>query len=188
MKTAKLRILLLTAFILHGMLIAALIMYFSRTPSKRNPDAITQIMMSHMVYPMHRVMGKAGHSNLVEYVDSLTGSRGIPRFVHREMIQEMSPRSGNFLDAWGQPIMILLTTNSNGEAGVAMHSFGGNKRDEGGGGDDIVLWIDAVWRGREVFIIKGKTRVAFYEEGRHSSEVEMDEPIFKIDLLGEQWN
>ncbi|MCL1921840.1 MAG: hypothetical protein FWG50_12345 [Kiritimatiellaeota bacterium] len=184
MKTAKLRILLLTAFILHGMLIAALIMYFSRTPSKRNPGVMTQIMMSDMADSIHYVMRKASHSNLVEYVDSLTGSRRIPRFVHREVMQEVSPQDLDFLDAWGQPIMILLTTNSNGETGMAMHSFGENKRDEQGNGDDIAIWIDADGK-RYVYTMKGNTRIDTCTVGIWSV-IYREEPVFTIDLSGGQ--
>jgi len=52
-------------------------------------------------------------------------------------------KDGIFSDVWGQPIVVTLTTNHAGTGYVIMHSFGKNKKDEKGDGDDIMRWFNA---------------------------------------------
>ena len=63
---------------------------------------------------------------------------GGPRIYSRNTYKDDS-----LLDMWGEPIIFMLTTNRNGDVGFTMHSFGKNKIDEKGGGDDIIMWFDA---------------------------------------------
>ena len=97
-------------------------------------------------------MKDTGYSNVLEYANGISDNHTIPRTLGYEIFDKsiLSPEAmssfyqhGVFADAWGQPIVIMLTTNRNGKVGVTMHSFGKNKRNENGGGDDIVLWISA---------------------------------------------
>ena len=100
------------------------------------------------------VLNDNGCGNAAEYVYSVTGSRNIPQILGRKIIRRIREDSVIYspdllflndvlLDKWGQPITIMLTTNHIGEAGIVMHSFGKNKRNENGGGDDIVMWFNA---------------------------------------------
>jgi len=152
---------------------------------KRDSNIDTEEYMHIKADSIKFAMEKAGYSNLVEYVSSITGAQSIPHFVHREIAHTTLYMEEDFLDAWGQPIMILLTTNSIGEVGVAMHSFGENQKDEKGDGDDIVMWLDAEGR-YEMTVFRGKARIEGYEGRRCVSILENGEPLFTIDFLGTQ--
>lgn len=100
------------------------------------------------------------YSNIFEYVNSIEGIQDIPHILSCETIRRIVKDSGVatkklkfhrggsfyedgiFTDAWGQPIVVTLTTNHSGCAGVTMHSFGKNKRNENGEGDDILMMIE----------------------------------------------
>jgi len=96
-------------------------------------------------------MKKCAHTNVMEYINSKRDTQHIPWVLDRETIRRITKDSKyypfdiekrNFLDGWGQPIVITLTTNRHGEIGITMHSFGKNLQDENGVGDDILVWID----------------------------------------------
>ena len=93
-----------------------------------------------------------GHNKMVEYFDSMSATTNFPRIVERETLRKIiedgktyypsSWRNGIFYDAWGEPIIITLTTNNHGELGFYMHSFGKNKRNDNGKKDDIIMWFN----------------------------------------------
>jgi hypothetical protein len=107
---------------------------------------------------------ETGHSNMLEYVASIEGAQNIPHVVRCETIRKIVNDSGiaterlkfdhgesfyengTFSDAWGQPIVVTITTNFNGNMGLTMHSYGKNKRNENGKGDDILVWNDISMR------------------------------------------
>lgn len=102
---------------------------------------------------------ETAHSNMFEYVNSIEDIQNIPHILSCETIRKIVKDSGVateklkfhransfykdgiFSDAWGQPIVVTLTTNHSGCASVTMHSFGKNKRNESGEGDDILMLI-----------------------------------------------
>jgi len=114
-------------------------------------------MRNAFQYALH----ETGHSNMLEYVDSIEGSQPIPHIVKCGTIRKIVNDSGimierlkfdrgesfyengTFFDAWRQPIIVTLTTNQNGKVGLTMHSYGKNRRNENDKGDDIILWNDA---------------------------------------------
>jgi len=104
-------------------------------------------------------MWETGNSNMFAYVNSIGSVQDVPHDVNCKTIRKIVKDSGVaierltyykggsfyengiFFDAWGQPIVVTLTTNHNGSTGVTMHSFGKNMRNENGEGDDILMWI-----------------------------------------------
>ena len=46
---------------------------------------------------------------------------------------------GNIIDAWGQPIIIILYYETNMITDITMHSFGRNKKNDNGRKDDLVM-------------------------------------------------
>ena len=109
---------------------------------------LTGAYMRSMAVVMEYAMESAGHSNIVEYVNSITSTQRIPQIMDCEVIRRIRKEAlcfddEDFRDAWGQPIMITLTTNRNGAIKILMHSFGKNKRNENGNGDDIQMWFNA---------------------------------------------
>jgi len=98
----------------------------------------------------------AGHSNVLEYVNSLSDVCDFPRTVDSQTVCQMFSgkfrwsesyseyyKDGVFFDKWGQPIVVTLTTNHAGTGYVILHSFGKNKKDEKGDGDDLMMWFNA---------------------------------------------
>jgi len=121
-------------------------------PKLSSPD-LTRANMRAMVSCWEHIMKPTGHSNILEYINSKSSTQTIPRIIDNEILHHIiedgkifypsSWKNGEFFDAWGQPIIITLTTNNNGKVGLFMHSFGKNKRNENGKGDDVIMWFDA---------------------------------------------
>jgi hypothetical protein len=103
---------------------------------------------------------ETGHTNVLEYVNSIEGIESVPRMLKRETIRkivndagvvierfkldggESFYNEGIFFDAWRQPIDVMLTTNNNGKVGLNFHSRGKNKINGIEKGDDINMWND----------------------------------------------
>jgi len=121
-------------------------------PKLKDPVQITKLNMTFMADTVKYAMKATGHSNAVEYVAHIAGTQNSLQILSRDTIRQIlrdgreypfDLENGVFLDGWEHPIMITLTTNQYGELGIMMHSFGKNKRNENGAGDDIVIWFNA---------------------------------------------
>jgi hypothetical protein len=114
-------------------------------------DARTMMDMNTLVDNMRHDMETAGVNNVLEYADCITSTRGVPRFINFEGLRQRFNNKGistcfifdGTTDAWGQPMVISLMVNPHGTADIRIHSYGKNKRDENGHGDDIVVWLIA---------------------------------------------
>lgn len=112
----------------------------------------TFIDMLHIADNMRQDMNASGCSNVIEYADSLTSARGVPRVIECEGVRKRFENSGlptlfifgGTNDAWGQPLLVSLMANPQGAADMRIHSSGKNKQSENGNGDDIVVWLNAV--------------------------------------------
>ena len=138
-----------------------LLVLFVRTllwaPTYNNPVVQTKIKMYSIAEALFHFMEIDDQTNIMEYVHSITGEPRELKVLDQKILREIllaknikklsSSREEHyndlFRDAWKQPIIISLTTNQNAEVGITMHSFGKNKRNDNGGGDDIFLWFDA---------------------------------------------
>lgn len=116
--------------------------------------------MSAMRSVFQYALNQTGSSNMLEYIESTGCTQNIPHIMSSEMVRKIIKDSGVaierlkfdngrsfyeggvFLDAWGRPIIVTLTTNRSQEFGITMHSFGKNRKNENGDGDDILLWND----------------------------------------------
>jgi len=125
--------------------------FISPTVKPRKPN--TRVSMIAMAETINGTMRWMGYTNIAEYVYYLTGKQEIPQILTHEIIQKIineggiSPdyncmENGDLIDTWKQPIIISIATNHNGEVGLTMHSFGKNKIDEKGAGDDIFVWFN----------------------------------------------
>jgi len=112
----------------------------------------TRVSMLTIAECLKEATKHAGSSNVIEYVKKVTDTQNIPQDLNQKALGQIfsaypvfpvSFHGGELFDEWGNSIRIILTTNHIGEAGVIMHSFGKNKRNENGGGDDIVMWFNA---------------------------------------------
>ena len=134
-----------------------IINYF-HSPSVKDFDQTTKRNMYSVADTIFDAIEITGHNNVLEYIYNITGTRHIPQTLSSDLFlqickdvyhqvplssQDEKILTKRLIDAWKQPIIITLTTNQNGEAGVIMHSFGKNKQNETGNGDDIILWFDA---------------------------------------------
>ena len=122
------------------------------TPSGIDRKLDTHGSMRSMVWIISMAMKNAKNKNLLNYLNSLSDTKDIPRILDYEVIELIfkdsigrptSFRDKKLLDTWERPIIITLTTNRSGKVGITMHSFGENGIDENGEGDDIIMWFDA---------------------------------------------
>ena len=117
------------------------------------PDNLkTQVIIENICTALKYATVHAGHSNVLEYVNSLSDGQDIPRMVSSPTINQIisdmfkaseSYKDGALFDEWGQPIVVALTTNHAEKGCVIIHSFGKNKKNENGDGDDIMMWFTA---------------------------------------------
>ena len=102
----------------------------------------------------------SGHTNILDYINSIENVQRFPYFVKSETIRKIVEDSGievgrlsfyrgarfyedgTFFDAWGQPILVTLTTNLNGNVYIIFQSFGQNNKSDNGEGDDILIQFD----------------------------------------------
>jgi len=112
-------------------------------------NELTRIHMRIINAYFNGYVNKSACTNIIEYVKHTTGTEKIPQILEHETIRKLLDDAGmpldvigdNFFDAWKQPIIITFTTNNTETLGLSMHSFGKNKRDENGAGDDIIMWF-----------------------------------------------
>ena len=130
--------------LIAGFLIVAPMFTGSPRPTK---NFTTQVTMRDMSCFFAGAMVTGGHSNIVETVNRIESKQDIPRIIEYKTISHIIEsysgvetvtlkfyKDGKLIDAWGQPITIMLMPNHIGEAGIVMHSSGKNRRNENGGG------------------------------------------------------
>ena len=98
-------------------------------------------------------MQTSGYTHIDHYINNLSESITIPCILHGDFMMQIihpgpmplsfSLQTNELFDQWNQPIIITLTTNKNHKVGLTMHSFGKNKINENGKGDDILIWFNS---------------------------------------------
>jgi len=125
---------------------ASLIVFY--TPSTSSPARKTVHIMEIIGVVIKEGMKRSSHSNVIEYVSQIMHTQCIPDVISDETMEYIvtnlikeskNYRRGVFYDAWKNPIIITLSTNKNNEIGLIMHSFGKNKLNDNGKGDDIII-------------------------------------------------
>ena len=130
----------------------SLILFY--TPSSASPLAFvraTEHTMEMMGIVLKDSMLKSSHSNVFEYVSQITRAPYIPNVIPDKTMEYMvadwvreskNYRNGVFYDSWKQPITVSLKKNNANKICLCIHSFGKNKKNDNGNGDDIMFWYN----------------------------------------------
>ena len=121
-------------------------------PTRIPPMLDTFDSIISMAYCIQEAMKHTKYTNVFDYFNSKTNINTIPKILDYKILsytfndcvgQPSGFRQKGLLDTWGNLIIISLTKNKNGEIGMTMHSYGKNKKNETGKGDDILIWFNA---------------------------------------------
>lgn len=123
--------------ILLGLLIALLMFPrvgqgISAGPRVQAKSDVTQIVGAVETYQSE--YGQFSSREARKVIRALRGENS-RKTVFLEIDPNRLSEIGDFLDPWGEPYAIFVS-----EAGVRAYSFGRNRRDEMGGGDDVASW------------------------------------------------
>ena len=126
--------------------------YLFYTPSTSiSPERETVYIMETMSIVIKERMQKSGHSNVFEYVSQITCTQHMPNvityetmgYIAADLVRESKNyMRGVFYDAWKQPIIVFFDEFKDNKKSLIIHSFGKNKKNNNGNGDDIMLWYN----------------------------------------------
>ena len=140
-------VVLVTILTIGCMIFSAL--YVPKIP--RAAEITTRNIIKNFEMVLMRAMIDSGQTNVMEYINNLSEAHNIPPAINSKIISLITKgfisetgntKNGFFIDAWGNPIVINFTTNHFGKFFLTVHSFGKNKINENGRGDDIMIWLN----------------------------------------------
>ncbi|MEK7466213.1 MAG: hypothetical protein AAB074_02260 [Planctomycetota bacterium] len=108
------------------------------TPSSDELERITVLRGAILAYAEERGALPPGPSSALVRALATPSKRGAP---YLQIPAHALTASGDLLDGWGSPVCyrVVPVSSSPGSRGFELYSFGPNKKDEGGAGDDVCV-------------------------------------------------